>query len=469
MTDESRLNELEPLPTAFGGFYFQPHGVFSKDQKSFIFSARTEFGNLDIYQSVKTDTSWSKPKSISNRINSTKDEDSPYLSEDGKTLYFSSKGHHSSGGYDVFKSTLIDGEWSTPENLGYPINSAGDDIYLEWNNDERGGFFSSNRNGGFGGMDIYAFGLTMKTIKGTVKDHDSTLLAGVEVILKDTEAGEIEKIITDENGNYSFVVDYDKNLELIGTKEGYFHDANILNSFGEDEVITSNLILEKDPGLSLYLLAVDRESKAPLDSVKITFTDNMTNIKDSLISSSDGGKFVPLPNKKLNDRGSYNFTLMKEGYLTSTVTYNILFDREGQYNVFEDLNLKMEKIEVGLDLTKIIDINPIYFDYNKSIIRPDAAIELDKIVLVMNDNPEMRIELGSHTDARGSAKANQKLSERRAKASADYIRKKITNPERITGKGYGESKLVNDCGDGVKCTEVQHQENRRTEFIILEM
>ena len=129
----------------------------------------------------------------------------------------------------------------------------------------------------------------------------------------------------------------------------------------------------------------------------------------------------------------------------------------------------MEKIEVGLDLNDIIDLNPIYFDYNKAIIRPDAAVELDKIVKVMNDNPDMVIELGSHTDARGSSKQNQKLSERRAQSSVKYIQERITNPSRITGKGYGESKPVNGCIDGVDCSEAEHQENRRTEFIIIEM
>src|SRR5690606_19602121 len=137
--------------------------------------------------------------------------------------------------------------------------------------------------------------------------------------------------------------------------------------------------------------------------------------------------------------------------------------------VFEDLHVKMEKIEIGLDLNDIIDLNPIYFDYNRDIIRPDAAIELDKIVKVMNDNPKMVIELGSHTDSRGSSKDNIKLSERRAQASVKYIKERITNPDRISGKGYGESKPVNDCVDGVECSELQHQENRRTEFIIIQM
>lgn len=119
----------------------------------------------------------------------------------------------------------------------------------------------------------------------------------------------------------------------------------------------------------------------------------------------------------------------------------------------------------------MIEINPIYFDLAKATIRSDAAIELDKIVSVMNKYPNMKVELGSHTDCRSSAASNQKLSDRRAKASADYIKSKITEPNRISGVGYGESKLkVNcPCEGKVKsdCPEEEHQKNRRTEFIII--
>ena len=115
------------------------------------------------------------------------------------------------------------------------------------------------------------------------------------------------------------------------------------------------------------------------------------------------------------------------------------------------------------------NVNPIYFDLGKSKIRKDAAVELDKIVAVMNENPHMIIELGSHTDARGSAPFNESLSDRRAKASAAYIKDRIANPERIYGKGYGETQLINECADGVKCPEDKHQENRRTEFKIIEL
>ncbi|MBK6527176.1 MAG: OmpA family protein [Crocinitomicaceae bacterium] len=258
-------------------------------------------------------------------------------------------------------------------------------------------------------------------------------------------------------------------FSLLGTKEKYFDGKNKVETFGEQGTFVADLILEKDPGLSLYLLVIDKATNEPIDSVKITVTDNMTGMTDSILTSLTGDYFRPLADKKLNDRGSYNFSIEKKGYLNKTVTFNILFDKEGKYNVHEYLDVTIEKVEVGQDLSKIVELKPIYFDLGKATIRPDAAIELDKIVKVMNDNPNMIVELGSHTDSRGNAKSNQTLSDKRAKSSADYIKQRITNPERIKGVGYGESKLKNECGDGVTCPEEKHQENRRTEFIIISM
>ena len=123
------------------------------------------------------------------------------------------------------------------------------------------------------------------------------------------------------------------------------------------------------------------------------------------------------------------------------------------------------------DLSQLVQINPINFDLNKYNIRPDAAIELDKIVVIMNKYPNMEVELGSHTDCRASKAYNEKLSDRRAKASAAYIKERITNPERIYGKGYGESRLINgcECEGTVKsdCSEEEHEKNRRTEFKVI--
>lgn len=176
---------------------------------------------------------------------------------------------------------------------------------------------------------------------------------------------------------------------------------------------------------------------------------------------------------KLNDELTYTITLSKEGYLTKVADFKHIVDKPGVINVHEKLDVSIGKVEIGTDLATLIDIKPIYFDLGKYIIRKDAAVELEKIVKVMNEYPSMVIQLGSHTDCRSSKDFNMKLSSNRAKASADYIKKKIKNPERIYGKGYGESKLkVNcPCEGAVKsnCSEEEHQKNRRTEFIIMKM
>ncbi len=163
------------------------------------------------------------------------------------------------------------------------------------------------------------------------------------------------------------------------------------------------------------------------------------------------------------DEIEYKLVLTKEGYMVTSADYGIVLSEGGK----QELVVLMDKVEVGMDLNDIIEINPIYFDLNKYNIRPDAAIELDKIVKVMNDNPTMIIELGSHTDSRGSDSYNMKLSYRIAKSSAKYIKSKVSNPKNIYVKGYGESKLKNHCKNGVKCSKEEHQENRRTEFKII--
>ncbi len=470
---DDRLNDIKPLPEALRKFWFQPHGIFSNNGNTFIFSAMTkpemEGGHRDIYISNKVNGEWEAPKLISPLINSEADDDSPFLSEDGKTLYFSSKGHNSSGGYDFFKSEMVNGQWTYPENLGYPMNSAGDDIYLTFTKDGKAGFFSSNRTGGFGGMDIYRFDIDKKTILGTAHDKAGQPLAGVDVTLFNVTDGTELYTTSDETGAFEFDVDADKEFTLLGEKEDYFDGGSKTNTLLAEKEVNVELMLEKDPGISILTLVTDKKTNEPLDSVAMTITDNMTGATETYLTTKTGDYRKPLAGKKLNDRGSFNFTFEKEGYLSKTITYNALFDEEGVYNVHTDLDLTLEKISVGENLSDIIDIRPIYFDVNKALIKPEAALELDKIVKVLNENPNMMIELGSHTDSRGSASSNLSLSERRALASADYIKERITNPDRISAKGYGESRLVNKCADGVTCTKEQHQENRRTEFIIIRL
>lgn len=467
---KDRISDLKPLNENLTNHFFQPHGVFANNNTTFIYSAKNSLeDNLDIYISKFEGGSWSNPQPISSKINTSFDEDSPFLSKDGTKLYFSSKGHNSLGGYDIFVSELINGEWTEPVNMGRPINSAGDDIYLRWNDDEQTGYFSSNRAGGFGLMDIYSVELNKKTIEGVARDKDGNLLVGVNIKYADEETGEIDSVRTNDDGEFRFLAERNRNYQITGSLQKYFDGFSNVSTAVEEPIVFTELELEKDPGISLYIFIADKKSAQPIQDVKLTLVDNMTGDSLKFLTDANGEFLKPLPNKRLNDRGSYNLKIEKEGYLSKTVTYNCAFYEEGKYEIHKELDISLDKIEVGNDLSKIIDIKPIYFDLGKSNIRPDAAVELDKIVAIMNENPSMIIELGSHTDARGSASSNMKLSDKRAKASANYIKERITNPDRISGKGYGETKPVNDCVDGVQCSEDEHQQNRRTEFIIVQM
>jgi outer membrane protein OmpA-like peptidoglycan-associated protein len=240
------------------------------------------------------------------------------------------------------------------------------------------------------------------------------------------------------------------------------------------DTFTKTLLLEKDSKLALVAVVTDVKTNAPLENVKITLKELPSNeIFDTVLTPLAGNYRKPLKGKKVGDKISYQITLTKQGYLEKSLTFIYDIKKPGDITINESLELKIGKATVGTDLAKLIEIKPIYFDLGKSVVRKDAAIELDKVVKIMKDYPGMFIELGSHTDCRGLASQNTKLSGARAKASAGYIIKNGIAKERITSKGYGESKLLNSCACEKKikstCTEDEHAKNRRTEFIITKM
>lgn len=432
------------------------------------------FGGADIYKvQIHEDGTFGEMVNLGKEINTEGQEMFPFIDSEGR-LFFSTDGHPGLGGLDVFVA-LPDGDKTGKiHNLGLPVNSQYDDFAFSMSDDFKTGFLSSNREGGKGGDDIYAVQLIRPfvfsiTIKGTAKDKKGEKVPFATIELKDDAGNTIGSVKADENGAYSFEADYEKNYVLEGTKEDYFDGNNRASTYTDEQVVIADVVLEKDPGLSLYAIITDKKTGKPLEGVQINLVDNMTGKSKNITSPATGDFREALFGKKLNDRGSYNLVLQKEGYFSKTVTYNTLFDQPGQYDIHALLDLSMDP-EVK-DLSEMIQINPINFDLNKYNIRPDAATELDKIVEVMNKYPNMVIELGSHTDCRASKAYNMKLSDRRAKASAEYIKKRITDSERIYGKGYGESRLLNhcECEGSVKsdCTEEEHEKNRRTEFKVI--
>ncbi len=435
------------------------------------------YGGVDIYKSMNSDSGWSRPINLGPEINTEGNEMFPNYHRNG-ILFFASNGHVGLGGLDVFMARIREDGFGKVVNLGYPINDIKDDFALVYDEDMKKGFFSSNRPGGKGDDDIYAFWLVRpyvfgKRIKGRVLDKEGRPLANATVEWKDENGSVLQTITTDDSANYLFETEEEKGFILNGEKDGYFGDVKSVSTDTKEDEVVQDLILDKDPGLALYGLVTEKRSNIPLEGVQVEIVNNFTGKQETWSTDVRGGFTKALTDKKLNERISYNIFLIKEGYASKSFTYNKLLDKEGVYNMHEEMDFALDPMEVGMDLSKIIDINPIYFDVNKSNIRPDAAVELDKIVKVMMENPTIVIELGSHTDCRASAAYNMALSDRRAKSSAKYIQERIDDPQRIYGKGYGESKLVNECEcEGKKvvpCTEEQHQENRRTEFTIIKM
>lgn len=385
------------------------------------------FGGRDIYRIVKLpDGSWSAPKNLGANINTAYDEDAPFIGADNKTLFFSSNGHLSMGGFDIFSAIRDDNnEWSNPINMGYPINRTGDDVFYTTTIDGRKGYFSSFRKEGYGEKDIYEIHndeLGIKNIaalRGIIKTaYNKPFPVDMTLSVKCTSCDINEpKVVYPRLRDGTFFTSLEPCKEYVIS---YLRD-NGKNEFFS-ETISTSCVVEYDEIYRDLLLDVDQmKFISPDDTIGRTYeVFSMEFHKHDMIVGKD-----------------------------------------------------TMQVNIGNDLSKLININPIYFDLDKSNIRKDAAIELDKIVKVMNENPSMVIELGSHTDCRASIAYNNDLSARRAKSSAAYIKKRITDPKRIYGKGYGESKLVNDCGcEGTvvsDCTEEQHQMNRRTEFIIIKM
>jgi outer membrane protein OmpA-like peptidoglycan-associated protein/tetratricopeptide (TPR) repeat protein len=459
------------------------HPTISVDGKTLYFVSDMPggFGGPDIYKAeIKSNGDLGSPVNLGNKINSEGKEMFPWVSPSGQ-LFFSSTGFSGLGGLDIFVADLDkQGNVNAIQHCGPEINSSADDFGLSFLPDGTNGYFSSNRTGGKGDDDIYSFKqlkpfLFAVRLKGQVTDQNSsTPLANSIVSLFDSKGNLIQQVKTDLQGNYEFMVEPGKPYELKFESQNYtsktISSSEVLNS-GE-KIIDAQL--EKKPAFGILCLVSEAGNITPLEDASIIITDKISG--KTLINSKTNAKGIvekALEDVQIGSNLKLDITLSKEGYLSKNQSVELTIKNSGIINLNELMDVSLGKIDVGIDLATLIDIKPIFFDLGKYTIRKDAAIELEKIIKIMNEYPGMEIELGSHTDCRGSIASNNLLSANRAKASADYIKKRISNPGRINGKGYGESKLKIDCPcEGTvksTCSEDEHQQNRRTEFIIMKM
>ena len=341
----------------------------------------------------------------------------PSISITGDTLFFASNKPDSGfGETDLYMSVRKNGTWGEPINLGAEINSEGNDMFPFYF-DGKMLFFASDR----GNVETKNFDIFYSCANA------NSFVKAVKVDALNTNADDFGLFI-EPNGKYGY---------FASRREGGMGDDDIY------KVIFKGVY-------NLQLTVLDKKTMKEIPNAKVNFSDNVAGLFNGNIIE-----------RSLSENATLTVTTQIDGYQNSSVTIST----EGKSYGIIKATITVEKVEVGQKFV----MNDIYYDYDKSNILPSSAAELDKLVKIMKDNPGWKVELGSHTDCRGSDDYNMKLSQRRSDSAVSYIVDHGISKDRITAMGYGETQLVNRCDDGVNCTEEEHAQNRRTEFKILEM
>jgi len=451
------------------------HPSLTSDGNMMYFSSDMPggFGGSDIYIITRnTDGSWGNAINAGPEVNTEADEMFPFYHEDLRILFFSSNGHIGLGGLDIyFSPDMGDGKFNKVYNAGVPINTQFDDFSFVLDDIMKYGYFTSNREGGKGDDDIYAFELikqfpTGKKINGIAKDLEGNILANTKVDLYNDKGDLVQSYITKVNGQYLFYIEPGFEYLLIGSKEKYFEGFIKADTKTQDDEVLANLILEKNQGIALFTQVKDGKTGNPLEGVRMVITDNKTNTEfNNLITPKTGHSLKVIENITIGDTVSYTIKISKEGYFDKSYTITQPINKPRTIIAY----LTMEKRVINV--AELLEIDVVRFDLNKYNIRPDAALQLDKLIKLMNEYPDMVIQLRSYTDCRGTVKYNKYLSMRRAKSSAAYVKRHITNPKRLTYIGMGESNILNgcECESPIQsnCSEEEHQKNRRTEMIVI--
>lgn len=442
-TINSKFNESTPIFTKDGKtMYFTRNnyieGKIGKDKKQVTL--------IKIYKVTLENKQWSNVKELP--FNSDHYSVAhPALSPDEKTLYFASDMPGTIGQSDLFKVQIKeDGSYGSAENLGPAINTEGRETF-PFVTDENELYFASDGHPGLGGLDNF-----------------------VTTITNDGTIGEIQNLGGDINSpkdDFAFLID-------TKTRRG-FVTSNRDGGNGYDDIYKFIENKKLSCSQELYGIVTDLSTGQILTGATMSLIDSDFKLLETTMTDANGGyKFT------VTCGATYHIKATKADYIAKEdkveiikgngkTKLNVALDKEALKE-----NLKeVVKVEVGDDLGKILNIKIIYFALDKADILPRAIIDLEKILDVLNQNPLMKIDVRSHTDCRQSARYNQLLSDRRAKATVAWLISKGISPSRLSGRGYGESQLVNSCGceptNTSSCTEEQHQRNRRSEFIILEM
>ena len=393
------------------------YGSESFNEKEYIKDKekKAKFGKIYLYKATNSGGSWSNSKPLPFN-NAAYDVRNPSISKDGKTLYFSSNMPGGMGGEDIWKVSVNGDEYGTPENLGAKINTEANESF-PFITDDNVLFFSSNGKQGFGGLDVFKIDLS-----------------------KGTDAVNVGAPVNTEKDDFAFTYNTAK-------KVGFFSS----NRGGNDDIYIA------DPVCNFKAITVvkDKVTGKEIDGALVLLTGEKQKTLSSLTTDSSGKSI-----SEFNCMTSYSGQVSKQGYESEVFNVDIPNDAVGtDFKVDVVLNPILPIIT-----EKEVILQPIFFEFIKSNITQQGAAELDKLVQVMVEHPNMVIFAKSHTDSRGSDKYNLNLSDRRAKSTVQYLVSKGIAKDRISGQGFGESEPKVACDN---CTEEEYAQNRRSEFLIV--
>lgn len=440
--------------------------IFTKDGRTMYFT-RNNFTDgkrrsndknvtlLKLYKAELIDNTWQNVKELP--FNSDQYSTAhPALSVDEKTLYFASDMPGTLGQSDIYKVAIDqDGTFGTPENLGPAINTEGRETF-PFISGENELYFASDGRPGLGGLDIFASRIKAN---GT---FDDVLNVGEPVNSKQDD--------------FAFSIDSK-------SRSGYF-SSNRENGLGLDDIYrfteTRRLICEQN----LSGTVTDAETNEILPNTSLTLFNEKFDPVGTITTDEKGNYIFPdlRCGKKYTIRTAKNdynakevvVAILKEkGETTQMITLNKVFKPLAAKTVAIKKTVispvKVGSIRIGVDIAKLLNLPMNFFDLGKATIKKTSEPQLMKVVNLLNEYPSMKLDIRSHTDSRSSSESNQILSEKRAQSTKNWLIQKGISEDRLTAKGYGETQLVNKCADGVKCTEKQHMQNRRSEFIIVAM
>jgi outer membrane protein OmpA-like peptidoglycan-associated protein len=448
--NDGTFENLKKFNNSVNTKYHESSVAFMPDGNSMYFTRNNFFksklkrdeagvNRLQLYSAGKTDNnSWNNIKPV--HFNSESYSVAhPTVNFKGNKLIFASDMPGTFGNSDLFIVDIYqDGTLGIPVNLGGTINTEAQETF-PFINQKGDLYFSSNGYSGLGGLDIYR-----------IYDFENKLKN--KEFLKAENLG---KPINSPSDDFAY-------YENLITKEGYF-SSNREGGKGDDDIYWFKI---PDCTQKITGKIFDKKTNQLLEGAKVV----LLNYEGVIVSEQIVGVDAIYNFANLNCDSQYLVRASKDLYETSEKRILSTSNRKEQLHV--DMPLVQEEVMIaeGTNLRDAFNLNPIYFDLDKSNIRPDAEIELQKIIAVLNKYPTMKIDVRSHTDSRATTSYNNALSNRRNNATINYLVKVgEIDTDRLTGKGYGESELINKCADGVSCTDEEHQLNRRSDFIIVKM